>query len=282
MGQKKNVQESKVELDPQTQRLNALRLQLEEKMMPSRLKGAEYVADYISANNRIPGMSDPSMSTLYSGMPGLTDLRFGSPEEAFATSRFAKLSDMTDLQNAYKDQYAKILAPKLEAQLTAAGLGRSGALAEASGNYMTSLAPQIVGESRAAQQNLAQYIDALGTRKLNLSGSLSDPNQIMFTGAPKTTTESYTKGNAFSNYVMPILQTVGRAVAAYYTGGMSEAAASKGDPQGGAFGMNNIGGGAPPPIQGSGIAQPSIMGGSQGPSGWDMMAGYQLPRTGGW
>lgn len=71
---------------------------------------------------------------------------------------FQEAADPTSLQNAFASYLEQILGPALRNQLTAAGMGRSGAESEALASAGVQMAPQVAAARNQALQNWAQAV----------------------------------------------------------------------------------------------------------------------------
>lgn len=147
MGSKKSKTTVRREtiLDPATKALNEYRLTQERRFDPIREKAAELSTGFLR--------------------PG--------PFEGPAS----------ELENVVRRNIERFSGPALEARLTAAGLGRSGAVGEA-----------IAGEGTKAAIPFFQYLN-----------TLADPSRLSFTGAPTdvTTTKSKTGFNPL-DIILPV------------------------------------------------------------------------------
>ncbi len=124
---------------------------------------------------------DEAIRATYGKLPGMGDLRFSSPEQAFAASQLAALTDTSSLQSAADKTLENVVGPQLLAKLTASGLGRSGAVGEALANAGAGMALPIAQQGWAGQQNLANYIGQLGQGRQQLITNTATPS---LTGSP--------------------------------------------------------------------------------------------------
>jgi hypothetical protein len=200
MGGKKAKSTTKVILDPQTQELNRLRLAQERLYGPLRARGAELVGNVFDPKFTLPtgvsaGYRDltgrmlpgQDLSQVYAGIPGLSDMKFSSAEEALAASRLAALTDVSGLQASARQHLDKVVAPELLSAAIAQGQGRSGAGLEAIAKAGAQFALPIEQARIAAQNRLADWFTNRGDLRTQLAANVSNPASMSFMAAPTET-----------------------------------------------------------------------------------------------
>lgn len=239
-GKGKSKTKVKVTLDPTQQALNRIRLEQEQARRPLQDLSIQNLMQFLQ-----PEFSLPEGFTVPEGLPGFGDLKFSTPEQAFAASRFAALTDISKLLDVGRQHFETVGAPSIRAGLTAGGLGRSGAVGEALQRGAASLSLPLTLEGRRSQEALANLINSFSDRRTDLASQHSLPTAPTFSGGSTTTT---TKGGGFNpfNLIAPLASSFLGGFGSLFGSlfpGMAAGIAGIGSP-GGLFGSPlNLGGG---------------------------------------
>lgn len=159
--------------------------------------------------------ADMGMRAIYDKIPGMSDLRFSSPEEAFAASRLASMTDVSGLESAAARNFDQIVGPGIQAQLTAGGMGRQGAYGEAASQAGAQMALPIALQAQQAQGNLAQYIGGIGQNRNTLIANTANPS--LQGGSPLTTIGGSSSGGQPGSSVAGTIGAVGGALGGFGT-----------------------------------------------------------------
>lgn len=227
---KKTKSTSQTILDPLTQQLSEMRVAQEKRMDPLRALSVDVLKNVLQPGNLASSPFDES------------SLAFSSPEERAAYERYKGLTDISKLEKAAGDTLSTIVAPELQAQLTAAGLGRSGAVGEALAKEGTRMALPLAAEARAASGGLANWLSGIAGRRQDLAGNLADPSRMLFAQAPTQINTTTTKTSGVGSWLPQTLGTIGSLYSGGAFGSMGSALSGIGSKVGGFFGM---GGGSP-------------------------------------
>lgn len=126
---------------------------------------------------------DQQLLDIYGDLPGLSDLRFSTPEQAFQAANLAKLTDVGGLRGAAEETLSKIIAPSISSSLTAAGLGRSGAIGENLANAAVNFALPIEQQRISGINNLVNTIGGFGNQRMQLLSGLATPQSPFYSVA---------------------------------------------------------------------------------------------------
>lgn len=201
----KVTQETK--LDPQTQALNSIMLDLQHDMGPLRKQVLDTMTN--------PGARIPRAQ----GSAGLDMTKIALPNEQMAEA-FGLLIDMADTRKLEEEStriFNEVVLPGIMNKSTASGFGRSGAQGETLRKAGVDMTLPILGMEREGSANIINALMNLEQAKMApLLGMMGAA--IPFTPAPTMTGRTSQSGSSFD--FTSLIPMAGAAIGSYFGGPM--------------------------------------------------------------